>query len=144
MCGLSEGKSCLKKVKLFWFLLLPSLLFGFEPSPLDVEIQKTKIPGKYEILVRTVNGYGIQKDAPHRLFLSGSNGLQVLDANLKLQGPSSTQKAEYFAYVEPLPISISGSGSLKLNGKVFYCNYQKNLCISGVVQKEFNINQVQK
>ncbi|MCW7492913.1 hypothetical protein ND861_07880 [Leptospira sp. 2 VSF19] len=109
-----------------------------DSHPIDISI-KQKSPGKYELEMFLPKDFGFQMEAPHRIFLSGNDGLKVLNADLKLKGPVHPKKPEYFEYVKPLTFQVEGKGKLQLDAKLFYCNFVKNICIPAKVNKSFSI-----
>lgn len=109
-----------------------------ESHPIEVTI-KEKGAGSYEMELYLPKDFGFQMEAPHRIFLSGSKGLKVTSANLKLNGPTHPKKPEYFEYVKPLTFQVEGKGKLLMEGKLFYCNFLKNICIPAKVSKSFSI-----
>ncbi|TGL16674.1 cell surface protein MPL17 [Leptospira meyeri] len=117
--------------------------FGLSADPLDshpIEISiKQKSVGKYELELFLPKDFGFQMEAPHRIFLSGADGLKVLNADLKLKGPVHPKKPEYFEYLKPLTFQVEGKGKLQLDAKLFYCNFVKNICIPAKVSKSFFI-----
>ncbi|MCW7472760.1 hypothetical protein CH354_10620 [Leptospira levettii] len=134
-------------------LFVSILIFGFvgcneskevqvgetmESHPIEVSI-KEKSSGKYELELFLPKDFGFQIEAPHRIFLSGSEGLKVTTAELKLTGPTHPKKPEYFEYVKPLTFQVEGKGKLLMEGKLFYCNFLKNICIPAKVTKTFSI-----
>ncbi|WP_210413635.1 hypothetical protein [Leptospira ilyithenensis] len=106
--------------------------------PITITAAKLK-DNKFELRLDLPPDYGFQIEAPHRLFLSGTNGLTVTKADLKLNGPIHPKKAEYFEYVKGLPFEVSGKGDLEVNGKLFYCNFKKNICIPGKISQKIQI-----
>lgn len=155
MCGSSKGKLSLNHMRPFFILFLFSAVLGFgffscneskeiqaEESfpthPIEVNI-KEKGAGKYEMELYLPKDFGFQIEAPHRIFLSGSGGLKVTSAELKLTGPTHPKKPEYFEYVKPLTFQVEGKGKLQMEGKLFYCNFLKNICIPAKVTKTFTI-----
>lgn len=109
-----------------------------ESHPIEVSV-KEKGSGKYELELYLPKDFGFQIEAPHRIFLSGSEGLKVKSAELKLTGPIHPKKREYFEYVKPLTFQVEGKGKLLMEGKLFYCNFLKNICIPAKVTKTFSI-----
>lgn len=106
--------------------------------PIEVTI-KDKGKGKFELELYLPRDFGFQIEAPHRIFLSGSRGLKVTSADLKLNGPTHPKKIEYFEYVKPLTFQVEGKGKLQMEGKLFYCNFVKNICIPAKISKSFSI-----
>lgn len=136
--------------KMYKFLLTFSFFsFGFvftsfadsldtKAHPITFSIKKVS-EGKYNLQMDLPRDYGFQKMAPHKLLLSTKGGLAVKKADLTLTGPTHPKKVEYFEYVKAMPLTLEGKGSLELNGKIFYCNFVKNLCIPGKVSETIEI-----
>lgn len=105
-----------------------------------IEITLKKLEGKkYQLELFLPKDYGFQVQAPHKILLSGKNGLKVVSADLKLTGPIHPEKVEYFEYVKPMSLEMEGSGALELDAKLYYCNFQKNICIPGKLTSTFPI-----
>ncbi|PJZ45989.1 cell surface protein MPL17 [Leptospira brenneri] len=111
---------------------------SLESHPIEISV-KQKAAGKYELELFLPKDFGFQMEAPHRLLLSGADGLKVLNADLKLKGPVHPKKPEYFEYLKPLTFQVEGKGKLQLDAKLFYCNFVKNICIPAKVNKSFSI-----
>lgn len=109
-----------------------------ESHPIEISI-KQKAVGKYELELFLPKDFGFQMEAPHRILLSGADGLKVTNADLKLKGPVHPKKPEYFEYLKPLTFQVEGKGKLQLDAKLFYCNFVKNICIPAKVNKSFSI-----
>ena len=105
--------------------------------PIDISLVP-KIPGQYALKVSVPEGYAIQIDAPNRLLLSGQ-GVKIIKADLKFDGPVHPKKKEYFAQVNEMPLSLQGRGSINVNARIFYCNLDKGICISGKVQRTVSV-----
>ncbi|MEM7183097.1 MAG: hypothetical protein AAF518_19460 [Spirochaetota bacterium] len=90
---------------------------------------------KYKLRVSVPTGFGIQREAPNRILLSGESGLQVVSADTRFQGETNSKKKDYFLYVKDMPIQLQGKGKLLLHGKVFYCDYSLNICKFEKVEK---------
>ncbi|MCP5500891.1 MAG: hypothetical protein H7A25_13370 [Leptospiraceae bacterium] len=114
----------------FFFSLLA------ESHPVDVSLFK-KNKG-YVLRVSVPKDFGIQREAPNRILLSG-NGVQILKANTRFSGPINPSKKDYFKKVNDMPVSLKGKGTLQISGKVFYCDYVKNICQFAKIQKEETI-----
>ncbi|MCZ8341833.1 MAG: hypothetical protein O9301_02275 [Leptospira sp.] len=135
--------------KLFWIFAILFLTHCGEKPPAKesgfkaehpIEITVKKLEGKrYQLELFLPKNYGFQVQAPHKILLSGKNGLKVVSADLKLNGPIHPEKMEYFEYVKPMNLEMEGSGSLELDAKLYYCNFQKNICIPGKVNSTFPI-----
>ncbi|GBF38864.1 cell surface protein MPL17 [Leptospira johnsonii] len=128
-------------MKRFIFLAIISIflisgLSAEEENPIKFKIEKTS-PSVYLLKVAYPENFGIQKEAPHRILLNPGSGLKVVSAELKLKGKTSTRKKEYFESVEPMQLKLEGKGELEIHAKIFYCDYNRNICIPGkILQKE--------
>ncbi|TGN20117.1 cell surface protein MPL17 [Leptospira idonii] len=129
------------------FLILSALFFavgvsfaspdGADP-PIVLKVKK-KEGNNYSLDLELPPNYGFQKDAPHRVLVSGSGGLKVEKADLNLSGPVHPKKAEYYEYVKPLSLQLKGKGDLEISAKLFYCDFKKNICIPGKVSRKIQI-----
>ncbi|PJZ48471.1 cell surface protein MPL17 [Leptospira saintgironsiae] len=107
-----------------------------EENPIKFKIEKSS-PSTYLLKVVYPENFGVQKEAPHRILLNPGSGLKVVSADLKLKGKISTRKKEYFESVEPMQLKLEGKGELEIHAKIFYCDYNRNICIPGkILQKE--------
>ncbi|TGN03354.1 cell surface protein MPL17 [Leptospira dzoumogneensis] len=128
-------------MKHFIFLAIISLflisgLSAEEENPIKFKIEKSSSSG-YLLKVVYPENFGVQKEAPHRILLNPGSGLKVVSADLKLKGKTSTRKKEYFESVEPMQVKLEGKGELEIHAKIFYCDYNRNICIPGkILQKE--------
>lgn len=124
------------KTLFLFFILVPFLMVSAsENDTVIVELLKKK--GKHSIRISVPNGFGIQKEAPNKLAVSGANGLQVKKADLKFKGPNNPSKPEYFKSVNEMPIQLTGSGDLEISGKVYFCDYSANVCkYTNILKKE--------
>ncbi|TGL61389.1 cell surface protein MPL17 [Leptospira sarikeiensis] len=117
-------------------ILLISGLSAEEESPIKFKLERSS-PSSYLLKVIHPENFGIQKEAPHRILINPGPGLKVISADLKLKGKTSTRKKEYFETVEPMQVKLEGSGELEIHAKIFYCDYNRNICIPGkILQKE--------
>ncbi|EQA44129.1 hypothetical protein LEP1GSC050_4340 [Leptospira broomii serovar Hurstbridge str. 5399] len=127
------------KLKLFVLALMLGISFGVtaeEESPVKFKLEKG-IGETYFLKIVHPSNFGIQKDAPHKITVSAGPGLKVESADLKLKGKTSSKKKEYFESVDPMAITLKGAGELEIHAKIFYCDYNRNICIPGkIVQKE--------
>jgi hypothetical protein len=112
---------------------------GSKTHPIVFQLKKTSV-GKYELVMELPPNYGFQKDAPHRILLSGKGGVEIKKAELTLIGPTHPKKEEYFEYVKPMPVQLTGKGEVELNAKIFYCDFKKNICIPGKVSEVLTVN----
>ena len=128
-------------MKRFTFLAIISffLISGLsaeEENPIKFKIEKSS-PSVYLLKVMYPENFGVQKEAPHRILLNAGSGLKVVSADLKLKGKTSTRKKEYFESVDPMQVKLEGKGELEIHAKIFYCDYNRNICIPGkILQKE--------
>ncbi|MEI1279729.1 hypothetical protein V6Z05_15470 [Leptospira venezuelensis] len=128
-------------MKRFTFLAIISIflisgLSAEEENPIKFKIEKSS-PSGYVLKVVYPENFGVQKEAPHRILLNPGSGLKVVSADLKLKGKTSSRKKEYFESVEPMQLKLEGKGELEIHAKIFYCDYNRNICIPGkILQKE--------
>lgn len=139
-----DSVSSLRDMRVFVLIFLFQLsgLFsqvGNFDDPVSISLHKRK-GNEYEIHLRLKDGYAFQKEAPHRILLSGKNGVSVINAKLVFQGPTHSLKPEYFSQVDPLPITLTGTGDLEVHGRLFYCSFAKNLCIPGKLNTILKVN----
>ncbi|TGL93521.1 hypothetical protein EHQ76_17780 [Leptospira barantonii] len=124
--------------KIFLIGVLASLItFGIsaeDESPVKFKLEKS-FGNSYLLKIVHPANYGIQKDAPHKILLNAGNGLKVEKADLKVKGKTSEKKKEYLASVDPIPLVLTGKGELEIHGKIYYCNFDKNICIPGKIQQ---------
>jgi hypothetical protein len=85
------------------------------------------------------SGFGIQIDAPNQLSAEGLSGLKVVSSDLKFKGKPKADKPEYYSLIEPMTMQVDGKGSLQLTGKLFYCDYSKNICLPGKINRTISI-----
>lgn len=110
-----------------------------DQHPVDISIQK-KSTNKYKLSVSVPDGFGIQKEAPNRILLSGKDDLKIVKANMKFTGPTNPKKKEYFLKVKAMDFSTNKSGTVLINAKIYYCDYTKNICIPANIQKETKLD----
>ncbi|MCK6379720.1 MAG: hypothetical protein L6Q54_00520 [Leptospiraceae bacterium] len=115
------------------FLFLSTSIFS-KDHPIHFEIRKIQ-GNEYRLSINTPKQYGIQRDVPNRILLSGEDGLSVQKADLNFRGGIHSEKKEYFNKVEDMKITLKGKGKLNINAKIFYCDFQKNICIPANIQK---------
>ncbi|MDZ4725804.1 MAG: hypothetical protein SH817_06590 [Leptospira sp.] len=127
------------------FILLSMMFSIFSASaqtisnhPITISLKK-EMDGKYNLLLELPPNYGFQREAPHKILLSGTNGVKVKKADLKLNGPIHPSKSEYYEFVKPMPIELSGKGKLDVNAKIYYCNFVKNICIPAKLNETLDI-----
>lgn len=80
-------------------------------------------------------GFGIQIDAPNRLQAEPIGGLVIRSANLNFEGKPNPEKPEYYSGIKPMELVVEGKGSFRLTGKIFYCDYSKNICLPGKMDR---------
>ncbi|RHX79685.1 hypothetical protein DLM76_00590 [Leptospira yasudae] len=125
------------KKKLLIGVLVCFVTFGIsaeDESPVKFKLEKS-FGNSYLLKIVHPANYGIQKDAPHKILLNAGQGLKVEKADLKVKGKTSEKKKEYLASVDPIQLTVTGKGSLEIHGKIYYCNYDKNICIPGKIQQ---------
>ncbi|AYV55070.1 cell surface protein MPL17 [Leptospira kmetyi] len=124
--------------KIFLICVLASFVsFGIsaeDESPVKFKLEKS-FGNSYLLKIVHPANYGIQKDAPHKILLNAGNGLKIEKADLKVKGKTSEKKKEYLASVDPIPLVVTGKGELEIHGKIYYCNFDKNICIPGKIQQ---------
>jgi len=126
------------KISLLAVLFFVSNLLAIE-HPVTISLAKQS-SGEYSLRVQVPAGFGIQREAPNRILLSGEGNLKVLNADLNFRGKPSLEKMEYFKKVDDMKVTVSGKGKLNINAKIFYCDFTKNICIPGQIQKTAEIN----
>ncbi|TGK07935.1 hypothetical protein EHO59_07530 [Leptospira semungkisensis] len=128
-------------MKRFYFFALISIFLisgvsAQEENPIKFKLEKSS-PNTYQLRLIHPDNFGVQKDAPHRILMNPGPGLKVVSADLKLKGKTSTRKKEYFETVDPMQVKLEGKGDLEIHAKIFYCDYNRNICIPGkILQKE--------
>jgi hypothetical protein len=127
--------------KFFLTIILGAFTFYLYSQPSEVVKFDwvTQKEGTSILKISVPQGFGIQKEAPHSFLFSPSNDLKIQKADTKLVGPTDIKKPEYFEYVEPLVLKLEGKGSLQMNARVYYCDYNKGICIPGKFQKTFTV-----
>ncbi|EMY77154.1 hypothetical protein LEP1GSC060_2099 [Leptospira weilii serovar Ranarum str. ICFT] len=109
-------------------------IFAEDESPVKFKLEKS-FGNTYLLKIVYPPNYGIQKDAPHKILLNASNGVKVEKTDLKVKGKTSDKKKEYLASVDPIPLVVTGKGELEIHGKIYYCNFDKNICIPGKIRQ---------
>lgn len=132
------------------FLFLIALTFcGDKASPnigtnssedaLPIEIQKLQDGNKILLQVNAHSGFGIQIDVPNVISASAKDGLIIESQNLVFAGSPNLKKPEYYLNLKPMELTFQGKGKLILQGKIFYCDFSKNICLPGKIYRELNI-----
>ncbi|WCL48281.1 hypothetical protein [Leptospira sp. GIMC2001] len=98
---------------------------------LPIEVQSFREGNKLQIQMIVKSGFGIQIEAPNQIQAEGKDGLVVRNTALVVDGSPSPTKKEYYSSLKPMTLDIDGSGSLQLTGRLFYCDYSKNICLPG-------------
>lgn len=70
---------------------ISSGIFAGEESPVKFKLEKS-FGNSYLLKIVHPANYGIQKDAPHKIFLNAGNGVKVEKADLKVKGKTSEKK----------------------------------------------------
>lgn len=124
----------MKKLLLVCVLIGSVGIFAEEESPVKFKLEKS-FGNVYLLKIIHPANFGVQKDAPHKIILNPKSGVKVEKADLKVKGKISEKKKEYFASVDPIPLVVTGKGELEIQGKIYYCNFDKNICIPGKIQQ---------
>lgn len=119
-------------------LFLSQSIFAIE-HPVNFEFRKIS-GNEYGLKVSVPKGFGIQRDVPNRILLSGENGLSVVKADLNFKGGVHPLKKEYFSSVDEMKATLKGKGKLLIHAKIFYCDFNKNICIPANLQKTEIVN----
>lgn len=106
---------------------------------LPMQVQTLREGNRVLLSIQPDAGFGIQIDAPNQLQVEGIQGLTVQSANLPFEGSPRTDKPEYFAQLKPMEIQVEGKGNLQLTGKIFYCDFSKNICLPGKLHRVLEI-----
>ncbi|EMJ93529.1 cell surface protein MPL17 [Leptospira alstonii] len=109
-------------------------IFAEDESPVKFKLEKS-FGNAYLLKIVYPSNYGIQKDAPHKILLNAGNGVKVEKADLTVKGKTSDKKKEYLASVDPIPLVVTGKGELEIHGRIYYCNFDKNICIPGKIRQ---------
>ncbi|MCG9875661.1 MAG: hypothetical protein MH321_12845 [Leptospiraceae bacterium] len=132
------------------FLFFIALTFcGDKPSSLQepnssedslpIEIQKLQEGNKIILQLNARSGFGIQIDVPNVISASAKDGLVIESQNLVFAGSPNLKKPEYYLNLKPMELTFQGKGKLILQGKIFYCDFSKNICLPGKIYRELNI-----
>lgn len=135
-----------KTLIILFFFFIFGCLNANESSPVEIKLLKEEVKKKsgvkteYYLQVTVPDGYGIQREAPNRILLSGEDGLKIKKVDTTFKGKTNLKKPEYFDYVDKMPVKLSGKGNLLINAKIFYCDFEKNICIPAKINKKEIIN----
>lgn len=94
---------------------------------------------KVTLSLQANSGFGIQIEAPNQLKGEGLDGLKVLSSDLSFRGNPRSDKPEYYANLNPMEFQVEGKGSIHLTGKIFYCDYSKNICLPGKLDRKLSL-----
>ncbi|MCB1189702.1 MAG: hypothetical protein H7A23_09010 [Leptospiraceae bacterium] len=136
----------MRKLFIFLFFLLFFGCLNADETPVEIKLikeevkKKSSVKTEYYIKVSVPEGYGIQREAPNRILLSGEDGLKIKKVDTAFKGKVNLKKPEYFDYVDKMPLKISGKGNLLINAKIFYCDFEKNICVPAKINKKEMIN----
>lgn len=106
---------------------------------LPIEIQKLQEGNKILLQVNAKSGFGIQIDVPNVISASAKDGLVIEFQNLVFAGSPNPKKPEYYLNLKSMELTFQGKGKLILQGKIFYCDFSKNICLPGKIYRELNI-----
>ncbi|NBU98528.1 MAG: hypothetical protein EBS19_10030 [Spirochaetia bacterium] len=119
------------------FIFIPGILFSMD-IPISL-ILKKKSQTNYSLKISVPKGYGIQKDAPHKIKLNTEGNLKVESFSQNLTGILFLDKPDYYEKVDDLDIKLKGSGALLIETKIFYCDLIKGICYPGKISKRETI-----
>jgi hypothetical protein len=119
------------------FIFIPGFLFSMD-IPISLNLKKNS-PSNYSLKVSVSKGYGIQKDAPHKIKLTSEGNLKIENYTQNFTGSVFLDKPEYFEKVEDLDIKLKGSGTILIETKIFYCDLIKGICYPGKISKRETI-----
>lgn len=131
-----------EKGKKLMFRLLILMFFTVSLAAMDHPVSITlskKARSGYIMSVSVPKGFGIQADAPNKIKLSSSNGLQIATPELKFTGNTMIDKPEYYEKVNDMQVKLTGKGVLDITAKIFYCDFTKNVCLPATIKKEETI-----
>ena len=106
---------------------------------LPIEIQKIQEGNKVLLQVSANSGFGIQIEVPNVISITAKNGLEIESQDLNFLGTANPNKPEYYLNLKPMEVIVKGKGSLILQGKIFYCDFSKNICLPGKLYRELSI-----
>jgi hypothetical protein len=106
--------------------------------PITIKIKKVKSES-YLLYVEIPKNFAIQMEAPNQIDLSSSKGLKIISSDTVFKGPQKFGKPEYFDKIEPMKLNLKGKGELIIDSKIFYCDFNKNVCYPAKFQKKVNI-----
>lgn len=106
-----------------------------DSDTLPIQIQAIREKDQILLSIQANSGFGIQIDAPNSLEAKGSGGLIVKEASLAFAGTPNPEKPEYYASLKNMSLTVEGEGSVQLVGKLFYCDYSKNICLPGKLHR---------
>ncbi|MCC5815860.1 MAG: hypothetical protein JJT78_13990 [Leptospira sp.] len=110
-----------------------------DKDKIPVATQAMRDGGTVTLSLQAESGFGIQIDAPNQLSAEGLFGLKVMSSDLKFKGKPRSDKPEYYSHIEPMTMQVDGKGSIQLTGKLFYCDYSKNICLPGKINRTIAI-----
>ncbi len=119
------------------FIFIPGFLFSMD-IPISLILKKNSA-SNYTLKVSVSKGYGIQKDAPHKIKLTSEGNLKIENYTQNFTGSVFLDKPEYYEKVEDLDIKLKGSGTLLIETKIFYCDLIKGVCYPGKISKRETI-----
>ena len=129
----------MKKIYLFILFLSSFFICNFQNSSKDsIKLSLIKKQnGNYNLNIDIKQGFGIQISAPNRILLGPSSDLKIIKADLKITGIIHENNLEYYKKINPIPITLNGSGKINVNAKLYFCNLKKKICIPG----KFNLTE---
>ena len=106
---------------------------------LPIDIQKIQEGNKVLLQVSAQSGFGIQIEVPNVISVTAEDGLTINSKDLTFSGSPNPKKPEYYLNLKPMELTVNGNGKLLLQGKIFYCDFSKNICLPGKLYRELSI-----
>lgn len=140
-------------------ILIASLGFAgaFSFNQEIISLQTLKYNQKLKILFMLKEGYGVQKDGPHKLKLIllkqghesepnfdkkikiyATKSFNILSKNNSFSGVTAKEDAEYFSRLNSVVFrdeAIKKSESYALTGSIYYCSFADKFCSVQKIKK---------
>ncbi len=111
----------------------------FDNDALPISVQHVRNKDQVLIQIFPLSGFGIQIDAPNILDVEAKDGLSIVSKKLQFMGSPDSKKPEYYSSIQPMEIMVKGAGNISLKGKIFYCDFSKNICLPGRLSRTIEI-----
>ena len=115
------------------FIFIPGILFSMD-LPISLILKKNS-PTNYSLKISVPKGYGIQKEAPHKIRLTSEGNLKIESYSQNLTGLVFLDKPDYYEKVDDLDIKLKGTGTLLIETKLYYCDLLKGICYPGKISR---------